>query len=188
MTAEGGGQLTVGDAQRFAGDGDDEHLVAAVHVGDGLAAVRTSDAGCGGDGVGAGEPVGTCDGDRGRGDLADLAALQVNGALAFLTYFSASDIFRSVPSGHLIFSKLPSIVHYGSFVLLDAALVTLFCKQQDLYWTPRTRSFAEESAGVVKAVSYATLLLDVAARCGVGLPRYAEENRRVHRLRSKMAE
>jgi exopolysaccharide biosynthesis polyprenyl glycosylphosphotransferase len=91
--------------------------------------------------------------------LIDVFFILVNGALAFLTYFSASDIFRSVPSGHLIFSKLPSIVHYGSFVLLDAALVTLFCKQQDLYWTPRTRSSAEESAGVVKAVSYATLLL-----------------------------
>src|ERR1700693_2548739 len=88
--------------------------------------------------------------------LIDVFCVLVNDAFALLVYFSASDLLTLGPIKH--FSNLfamPGILHYGSFVLLSAALITLFCEQQDLYWTPRTRSSAQESAGVVKAVSYA---------------------------------
>jgi len=91
--------------------------------------------------------------------LIDVFCVLVNYAFAFLVYFSASASFTLDPIPHLNIFTMPRILHYVSFVLLNAALITLFCEQQDLYWTPRTRSSAQESAGVVKAVSYAALLL-----------------------------
>lgn len=44
-------------------------------------------------------------------------------------------------------------------MLLYAALILLFCQLQDLYQTPRGRPSSDESFAVIKAVSFATLLL-----------------------------
>lgn len=91
--------------------------------------------------------------------LIDAAWIIASSVLALLLRFAASDLARFFSTGHLNFTALPPLPHYGGFLLLDTALVTLFCEQQDLYWTPRTRTTAQESAVVVKAVSYATLVL-----------------------------
>lgn len=50
-------------------------------------------------------------------------------------------------------------VHYTAFLLLYAALVLLLCQSQSLYRTLRSRTGAEESYSVFKAVLIATLLL-----------------------------
>lgn len=91
--------------------------------------------------------------------LIDAACIIASSVLALLLRFAASDLARFFSTGHLDFTAIPPLPHYGAFLLLATALVTLFCEQQDLYWTPRTRTTAQESAAVVKAVSYATLVL-----------------------------
>lgn len=91
--------------------------------------------------------------------LIDVCCVVGNGLLTF--------VFRFVPSGmrHMVLSKHPVIAtdqpiqQYGAFLLLYVALIVLLCQWQDLYRTPRTRSAADESLGVVKAVFFATLLL-----------------------------
>ncbi len=91
--------------------------------------------------------------------LIDAACIIASSVLALLLRFAASDLARFFSTGHLNFTALPPLPHYGGFLLIDTALVTLFCEQQDLYWTPRTRTTTQESTAVVKAVSYATLVL-----------------------------
>lgn len=91
--------------------------------------------------------------------LIDAACIIASSVVALLLRFAASDLARFFSTGHLSFTALPPLPHYGGFLLLDTALVTLFCEQQDLYWTPRTRTTAQESGAVIKAVSYATLVL-----------------------------
>jgi exopolysaccharide biosynthesis polyprenyl glycosylphosphotransferase len=91
--------------------------------------------------------------------LIDAACVTASSVLALILRFATSDLARFFSTGHLNFTALPPLPHYGGFLLLDTALVTLFCEQQDLYWTPRTRTTAQESAAVLKAVSYATLVL-----------------------------
>lgn len=90
--------------------------------------------------------------------LIDTWCVLANGIIAFVV---------SVPSDeahyHLAFAHLPLVRSlfngYGGFLFLYAVLTVLCCQWQELYRTLRTRSVADESIAVVKAVSLATLLL-----------------------------
>lgn len=55
----------------------------------------------------------------------------------------------------------PSQPEYVGLVFMYGALTLLFCRSQDLYWTPRGRTSLEESMAVGKAVTLATVLLMV---------------------------
>jgi exopolysaccharide biosynthesis polyprenyl glycosylphosphotransferase len=91
--------------------------------------------------------------------LIDVICVLVNGALAFGIRFSASDLWHAVVSRTIATTIRQSMAHNWGFLLLYTALILLFCRFQDLYSTPRTRFAWEESFAVVKAVSFATLLL-----------------------------
>jgi len=81
-----------------------------------------------------------------------------NAVLAFLLRFSSGHLHRFFIPGGLKLTDQP-VAHYGGFLLLYVALILLFCHLQDLYRTPRERPSGEETLAVVKAVSFATLLL-----------------------------
>ena len=89
----------------------------------------------------------------------DVLCVFVNGTIAFLLRFSPSYLHDLVVSGSLTITTGQPIARYGGFLLLYAALILLFCQMQDLYRTPRGRLASEESLAVIKAVSFATLLL-----------------------------
>ena len=88
--------------------------------------------------------------------LIDVCCVLVNGALAFRSHFfrpSINDLYLWEHMAHR------PLARYGGFLLLYSALIVLFCQWKDLYRTPRLRSAMEESFAVMKAVSFATLLL-----------------------------
>jgi exopolysaccharide biosynthesis polyprenyl glycosylphosphotransferase len=89
----------------------------------------------------------------------DVLCVFVNGTIAFLLRFSPSYLRHLFVSGNLTITTGQPIARYGGFLLLYAALILLFCQMQDLYRTPRGRLASEESLAVIKAVSFATLLL-----------------------------
>ncbi len=91
--------------------------------------------------------------------LIDVVCVLANGAIAFLLRFSPSDLSHFLVSGRLVLKTGQPLVRYGAFLFLYVALILLFCQLQDLYRTPRDRSISEETFSVVKAVSFATLLL-----------------------------
>jgi exopolysaccharide biosynthesis polyprenyl glycosylphosphotransferase len=87
--------------------------------------------------------------------IIDLFLVCANGVIAFLFRFSPDtpgSIFRW---NHLGFP----VDHYIAFLLLYGLLILLFCQVQNLYRTLRSRTAAEESFAIVKAVFMATLLL-----------------------------
>lgn len=91
--------------------------------------------------------------------LIDLLLVCADGFIAF------SMRFYSNSRGSLLHgfrfdaaSRLP-IIHYVAFLMLYAVVVLLFCQGQDLYRTVRTRTAAQESFAVLKALFLATLLL-----------------------------
>ena len=91
--------------------------------------------------------------------LIDVVCVLVNGWIAFLLHFSPTDLHHLSISGHLTVAKDQPIARYGGFLLLYVALILLFCQLQDLYRTPRGRPSSKETFAVIKAVSFATLLL-----------------------------
>jgi exopolysaccharide biosynthesis polyprenyl glycosylphosphotransferase len=72
--------------------------------------------------------------------------------------FSHGDPSKYLKGKFGIISGQPYISYEG-FLFLYVGLVLLFCDWQDLYRTPRMRTAFEESASVVKALFYSTLLL-----------------------------
>jgi exopolysaccharide biosynthesis polyprenyl glycosylphosphotransferase len=91
--------------------------------------------------------------------ILDACCVVTSGALAFLVRSSPANLRRLIASRSWAFAAHQGLTHYAAFVLLYVALVLLFCQWQDLYWTPRTRSAFEESRAVIKAVSFATMIL-----------------------------
>ncbi len=91
--------------------------------------------------------------------LIDVVCVLTSGAIAFLLRFAPAGLRHLLTSGHLIVTVGQPLVRYGAFLLLYTALILLFCELQDLYRTPRGRPSSEETFAVIKAVSFATLLL-----------------------------
>jgi exopolysaccharide biosynthesis polyprenyl glycosylphosphotransferase len=91
--------------------------------------------------------------------MIDVVCVLVNGAVAFLLRFSPADLRHWLVSGHLVLTTDQPVTRYGGFLLLYVALILLFCQLQDLYRTPRGLPSSKESFAVIKAVSFATLLL-----------------------------
>lgn len=91
--------------------------------------------------------------------LIDVICVLVSGTIAFLLRFSLFDLRHFFVSGHFTMAIDQPVSRYAAFLLLYVALILLFCHLQDLYRTPRGRLAAKETFAVVKAVSFATLLL-----------------------------
>ncbi len=91
--------------------------------------------------------------------LIDFGFVALNGVAAFLLVHPAAGVHHVMVSAYKEVVTHQPLSGYGGFLLLYAVLILLFCQGQDLYRTPRTRSFAKETAGVAKAVSFATLLV-----------------------------
>jgi exopolysaccharide biosynthesis polyprenyl glycosylphosphotransferase len=91
--------------------------------------------------------------------LIDVVCVLANGTLAFLLRFPPADIRHIFISRHLIAMTDRPAFGYGGFLLLYIALILLFCELQDLYRTPRGRPSSKETLAVIRAVSFATLLL-----------------------------
>ncbi len=91
--------------------------------------------------------------------LIDVVCVLMSGAVAFLLRFAPSGLRHLLTSGRLIVAVDQPLIRYGAFLLLYTALILLFCELQDLYRTPRGRSSSQETVAVIKAVSFATLLL-----------------------------
>ena len=89
----------------------------------------------------------------------DLAFICLAGAIAVFARFAPHVARHLVHYGTFGLSPAFPISAYGGFLLLYATLIILFCQGQDLYRTPRTRSAADETYGVAKAVCFATLFL-----------------------------
>ena len=90
--------------------------------------------------------------------LIDVVCVLANALIAFLLRFSSDHLRHLFASGRVALTDQP-VVHYVGFLLLYVALILLFCHLQDLYRTPRGRPSMEETLAVIKAVSFATLLL-----------------------------
>lgn len=90
--------------------------------------------------------------------LIDVVCVLANGTVAFLLRFSPSDL-RHFFSGHFALATDQPVSRYAAFLFLYVALIVLFCQLQDLYRTRRGRLAWEETFAVIKAVSFATLLL-----------------------------
>ena len=89
----------------------------------------------------------------------DLVCIWVDGAIAVLVRFAPHVVRHVIHYRSFGLSPEFPVSAYGGFLLLYATLIILFCQGQDLYRTPRTRSAADESYRVTKAVGLATLLL-----------------------------
>jgi exopolysaccharide biosynthesis polyprenyl glycosylphosphotransferase len=90
--------------------------------------------------------------------LIDVVCICLNIGIAFLLRFVPDPIQSIIHRRSLGLSPSHLLSQYGAFSLLYVALIVLFCQGQDLYRTPRTRSAANESLRVTKAVAYATLV------------------------------
>ncbi len=91
--------------------------------------------------------------------LIDVVFVLMSGAIAFLLRFAPAGLRHLLTSGRLIVAVDQPLVRYGAFLLLYTAFILLFCELQNLYRTPRGRPSSEETFAVIKAVSFATLLL-----------------------------
>lgn len=87
--------------------------------------------------------------------IIDLSLVCANGVIAFLFRFSPDTPGNILRWNHL---GIP-LGHYIAFLMLYALLILLFCQVQNLYRTVRSRTAAEESFAIIKAVFMATLLL-----------------------------
>src|SRR5882762_4956401 len=85
----------------------------------------------------------------------DASLVYLGGSLIFYLRF---DTTPSLAQLRQIFLATASHVYVG-FFLLYAALIVLACATQDLYRTPRDRSFLDETLRVAKATGIATVLL-----------------------------
>src|SRR6185437_14924743 len=91
--------------------------------------------------------------------LIDVVCVLANGTIAFLLRFSPSDLRHFLFSGRFALATDQPVSRYAAFLFLYVALIVLFCQLQDLYRTRRGRLASEETFAVIKAVSFATLLL-----------------------------
>lgn len=89
--------------------------------------------------------------------LIDTFFVCLGGALVIWIRFRA---LEPLETSRLALGPL-SVSAYAGFFLLYAAIVVLGCASQNLYRTPRDRSFTEETRMVVKAVGLATALLSL---------------------------
>jgi exopolysaccharide biosynthesis polyprenyl glycosylphosphotransferase len=85
----------------------------------------------------------------------DALCICVCGALAFLLRFPPQSLHRLQTPSTLIGMDN----RYAAFLLLDVALILLFCHSEHLYRTPLEISFSIELLSIVKAITFATLLL-----------------------------
>jgi hypothetical protein len=91
--------------------------------------------------------------------LIDLGLVMANGVAAFFLVHPAAGMRHVMDSAYKEVITHQPLSGYGGFLILYAGLILLFCQGQDLYRTPRKRSVIDESMAVVKAVSFATLLM-----------------------------
>jgi exopolysaccharide biosynthesis polyprenyl glycosylphosphotransferase len=91
--------------------------------------------------------------------LIDICCVILNGVLAYFLMHPGAGVHHVVVSAYKEVVTHQPRSGYGGFLLLYAGLILLFCQGQDLYRTPRTRSGAEETVEVAKAVTFATFLL-----------------------------
>lgn len=89
----------------------------------------------------------------------DLAFICIDGAIAVCVRFAPHVVHHLARFGNVGLSPKFPVSAYGALLLLYAALIVLFCQGQDLYRTPRSRTAADETFRVSKAVALATLLL-----------------------------
>lgn len=91
--------------------------------------------------------------------LIDLFLICVDGCIALFARF-LSDSPKITLHWHKVSGEnsLP-ITHYVAILMLYAVLILLFCQSQELYRTVRTRTAADESMAVIKALFCATLFL-----------------------------
>lgn len=86
--------------------------------------------------------------------IIDVSLILLNCAIAVVLRFPAETVKG------LFFGHDPVITqHYGGFLLLDVCLTLMYCQGEELYRTPLDRSATDETKAVIKAVSFATLLL-----------------------------
>lgn len=87
--------------------------------------------------------------------IIDICCIIANSILAFLLRFTPHT-FRDL----LEPARLVGMDHrYSGFLLLNIALILLFCQNQRLYRTALEQPFWMESLAIVKALSFATILL-----------------------------
>jgi exopolysaccharide biosynthesis polyprenyl glycosylphosphotransferase len=85
----------------------------------------------------------------------DALCITTSAILAFLLRFPPASLHELLRPSALI-----GMDHrYGAFLLLDIALILLFCRTERLYRTPLELPFLAESFSIAKATAYATLLL-----------------------------
>ena len=87
--------------------------------------------------------------------LIDATLIYLGGTLMFCFRFGTPVSYGQLRQ---LFRETAAHTYLG-FFLLYAALVVLACATQDLYRTPRDRSFLEEAARVAKATGISTVLL-----------------------------
>jgi exopolysaccharide biosynthesis polyprenyl glycosylphosphotransferase len=97
--------------------------------------------------------------------LIDILLISFSGVLAFWLRFVPSPIWHALRTGGSGLATGIPVKPYGGFLLLYAILIVLGCQGQDLYRTRRGRSVAQESWGVVRAVTFATLVLSAFIFC-----------------------
>ena len=90
--------------------------------------------------------------------LVDLFLIVASGyAVYWIRFFHLSlATLRGVLAAHG-----PSAHEYIGLIFIYATLTVLFCRGEDLYWTPRGRTSFEEFVAVAKVVAMATVLLMV---------------------------
>lgn len=91
--------------------------------------------------------------------LIDMVCVAANGVAAFVLYHRTSNAHHLVESAYRTIVKHEPLSGYGGFLVLDIALILLFCHSQDLYRTPRTRAALAEAYRILKALLYAELLV-----------------------------
>lgn len=87
--------------------------------------------------------------------LIDICCIVANGFFAFLIRFTPHNWRDLLAPNQLVGMDN----RYAGFLLLEIALILLFCQTQRLYRTPLEQSFSMESLAIVKAVLFATILL-----------------------------
>lgn len=91
--------------------------------------------------------------------LIDFGFAVLNGVAAYFLVHPSAGLHHVLDSAYKEVVRHQPLSGYGGFLLLYSGLILLFCQGQDLYRTPRKRTVAAESFAVVKAVTFATLLM-----------------------------
>jgi len=89
----------------------------------------------------------------------DMFCIVANGILAFVLAHHTTNAQHFVNSAYRTVMKHEPLSGYGGFLLLNAALILLFCHGHDLYRTPRTKAALAEAFGIWRALLYAALVM-----------------------------